>query len=202
MRARACRRGSVGSRCAGSPRADRISSPPCTASTRRALQRHHGARRTRDLRVADGARLCAAALSHDRSGAPARDSARHRSGRVPAAAWPDRDARARVAALHPQLAGEAAAAVARPRHAPERPRRCDGLAGGAAQRRHRCAAVDAGCARSDARRLHDRTRALAPALGIADAVAITPPTPRSPRPTPPPISCCSCRANPNRSAAP
>ena len=124
-----------------------------------ALQRDHGPRRARDLRVGHGARVPAAALSGDRSAQAGADSARHRSrGVCPCAAAGSAGARASRGAASATRRRWPAVAAARSRHPPERPCRCHRPARQSARIEPRCTAVDAGCKAGRARGLRRRTR--------------------------------------------
>ena len=89
---------------------------------------------------------------------------------------PDRDARAWAAAQHPALGGDGPLLLL-----PGRGTRLKGhadalaLLARAARRRHRCAAVAAGRARSRARRLHRRTRSARPPRSASPMRSRSPP---------------------------
>ena len=124
-RVRACRRGWAGWRCADCRPRPRFVTTVHGLQQRRRLQRHHDARRTRDLRVQHRARSPVAQLSAHRSGAARGDSARHRSGRV-SVRLSARQFLARMVFRRIRATRRRAAAdPARARHAAQGPRRRD-----------------------------------------------------------------------------
>ncbi len=199
-----------GSRVAGAVRAGGYARPRHTAfrdhgaraELALALQRGHGIGRAGDLRIADGARVRAAALPARGSGPAPGHRARIDPALFPRAPRPDRAARARVASVHPSLGGDGPLLLL-----PGRGTRLKGHA-------MRCGCWPdcvvmgsmrvCGCpARARrARGLHPRARKRSCATGDRRRDVLTRPRRQSPTPTPPPTWCCSCQGNPKPSVAP